>query len=84
MVKLLAVLSCLVFISGCDGIKPDVQNNPLIEPDHEYEIDTWGANSEIYEFTPRANKGYSCVFVMLDSGGDMSLQCFPKAKANKP
>jgi len=70
-------LSALL-VSGCDAIVPDVQNNPLVEPDFEYEIDTWGYNSEVYEFTPRANKNYTCVFVMLDDGSDMGLQCFPK------
>ncbi len=69
-----------LIISGCDALDPDIQNNPLIEPDFEYEIDTWGSNSEVYEFTPRSNKSYTCVFVMLDSGGDMGLQCFPKGK----
>jgi len=50
----------------------------LIEADYEYEIDTWGANSEIYEFTPRSNKSMTCVVFILDSGGAMGLQCFPK------
>jgi hypothetical protein len=76
-----AILIILVAaLTGCDALDPDVQNNPLVEPDFEYEIDTWGANSEVYEFTPRANKNYICVFVMLDDGSDMSLQCFPKGK----
>lgn len=74
--------STLIFLTipilGCDAINPDIQNNPLMEPAFEYEIDTWGSNSEVYEFTPRSNKNYTCVFVMLDSGNDMGLQCFPK------
>lgn len=72
----------LVALTGCDSLTPDIQNNALVEPDHEYEIDTWMENSEVYEFTPRSNKDYTCVMVMLDSGNDMGLQCFPKAVAN--
>ncbi len=76
---LLLVISLTALLStGCDAIDPDIQNNPLVEPDHEYEIDTWRANSEVYEFTSRANKNYTCVFVMLDNGRAMGLQCFPK------
>lgn len=55
----------------------------LIQPDHEYEIDTWGSNSEIYEFTPRSHTGYTCVMLMLDNGNAMGLQCFPKPNYNK-
>jgi len=50
----------------------------LVQPDHEYEIDTWGFNSEVYEFTPRSHTGYTCVMLMLDSGKAMGMQCFPK------
>lgn len=50
----------------------------LIQPVHEYEIDTWGTNSEIYEFTPRSNTTHTCVVFILDSGSSTSMQCFPK------
>ena len=50
----------------------------LVKPTYEYEIDTWGANSEIYEFTPRSNTNYTCVMLMLDNGKDVGFQCFPK------
>ena len=78
--KTVLVVSLLFLLctTGCDGLKPDIQNNSLMEPDHEYEIDTWMENSEVYEFTPKSNSAYTCVFVMLDSGDDMGLQCFPK------
>lgn len=77
---ILAILVSLasMSINGCDGLVPDIQNNSLIEPDHEYELDTWLENSEVYEFTPRSNKNYTRVFVMLDSESGMGLQCFPK------
>lgn len=74
------VLVCLVLlfiVIGCDGAA-DINSFSLAQPDHEYEIDTWGSNSEIYEFTPRNNTDYTCVMFMLDNGSDMGLQCFPK------
>ena len=50
----------------------------LIKPTHEYEIDTWGSNSEIYEFTPRSNTSITCVTFILDNGNSVSMQCFLK------
>ena len=55
----------------------------LIQPTHEYEIDTWGSNSEIYEFTPCSNTGKSCVVFILDSGKSTSMQCFDKPQTVK-
>ncbi len=49
-----------------------------MKPDYEYELDTWGSNSEIYEFTPKANKKMTCIMYMLDNAKAMGLQCFPK------
>jgi len=66
-------------LSGCgDGAITTGSTNDLMTPDHNYEIDTWGTNSEIYEFTPKSNNEKTCVFVMLDSGDAMGLQCFDK------
>ena len=80
---LLATAIPFMLLTGCDSFSPDIQNNALMEPDAEYEIDTWGSNSEVYEFTPRGNPNYTCTFVMLDSGKDMGLQCFPKPEAKE-
>jgi len=75
---ILLILTALV-ITGCsDGAFTTVTTGDLMDPDHSYEIDTWGSNSEIYEFTPKSNTNRTCVFVMLDSGAAMGLQCFDK------
>jgi len=75
------LLSGLLLLTGCsDGIFTTTTTNTLITPDHNYEIDTWGSNSEVYEFTPKSNLQKSCIFVMLDSGKAMGLQCFDKQK----
>ena len=67
----------LFLLSACDG-GPDIHGFKLIQPDHEYEVDTWGFNSEVYEITPRNNHNYTCLMWMLDSGSSMSIDCFPK------
>jgi len=76
--KIIVSVIALFSLTACDSTTVDMQNNSLVEPDHEYEIDTWGSNSEVYEFTPRSNTQKVCVMLMLDSGRDLSLQCFDK------
>ena len=51
----------------------------LVTATHEYEIDTWGSNSEVYEFTPRSNTNMTCVVFMNDAITSVTMQCFPKA-----
>jgi len=74
----LAALAIFALSSCSDGAISAFSTGDLITPDHSYEIDTWGSNSEVYEFTSRANPNVTCVFVMLDAGNDMGLQCFNK------
>ncbi len=69
----------IIAFSACDGIV-DTNSYPLVQPTAEYEIDTWGSNSEIYEFTPKTDTTKTCVMAILDSGASMSLQCFTKGK----
>lgn len=76
--KIIVSVIALFSLTACDSTTVDIQNNSLVEPDHEYEIDTWGSNSEVYEFTPRSNTQKVCVMLMLDSGRDLALQCFDK------
>lgn len=79
MKRLLVVGFLVAVLSGCDnGVFTTATTNALEKPDYNYEIDTWGSNSEVYEFTPKSNTGKSCVMFMLDSGAAMGLQCFDK------
>lgn len=81
MNKSVLVVTLVALLSGCsDGIFTTPTTGELVDPDYFYEIDTWGSNSEIYEFTPKSNKSKSCVMFMLDSGRAMGLQCFNKEK----
>ena len=78
--KKVIVLIFMLLLAGCsDGMFTTTTTNDLAQPNYNYEIDTWGSNSEVYEFTPKSNTNKTCVFVMLDSGKAMAMQCFNKA-----
>jgi len=55
-------------------VKNNGMGNPVYDTDHYYEIDTWGTNADVFEFTPRSNTDYTCVVV----GGDHSMSCVPR------
>ena len=79
MLKAVTLATVVLFMSGCEsGLFTTPSTGDLMTPDHSYEIDTWGSNSEIYEFTPKSNTNKSCVMLMLDDGSSMGLQCFDK------
>jgi hypothetical protein len=63
-----------MFLAACDGT-PDANSFPLQQPVAEYELDTWGTNSEVYEFTLKSVPNKTCVMLMLDSGKAVGLQC---------
>ncbi len=83
-ILLLASALALGTVGCSDGLIATPTTSKLVDPDHAYEIDTWGSNSEIYEFTPKSNPNVSCVTFMLDSGAAMGLQCFDKPIKEKP
>jgi len=72
--KLIFAILLAGILSGCDGTT-DTNSFPLEQPTAEYELDTWGYNSEVYEFKTKTDPVQTCVMVMLDSGNDMGLQC---------
>ena len=76
-IKLVAILTVLLGITGCD-IVSSPSTYDLVQPTEEYEIDTWGSNSEVYEFQSKVNPNYTCMMLMLDNGKAVGLQCFPK------
>jgi hypothetical protein len=79
LIVLLSVL--LVSLSGCNGSAGEY-GGKLIRPVNVYEVDGWGSNPDIYEFTPDGHPHMTCL--ILTSGGDSAngLQCFEKKKAN--
>ena len=50
------------------------------KPQRHYEVDAWGFDPDIYEFTPEGHPHMTCL--ILVSGGDTSagISCFPKAR----
>lgn len=79
---LIALLTSTSFLllAGCSS---ETRNLPDQKADYAYELDTWQENSEVYEFTPKANPDRACIMLMLDSGADMGLSCFPKGTQGK-
>ncbi len=78
-IVVLTFVSSLV-LTGCNS---ETRNLPDQKPDYAYELDTWQENSEVYEFTPKASPDRACIMLMLDSGADMGLSCFPKGTQGK-
>lgn len=62
------------------GVKP---TEKLLDPVRVYEVDAWGSNPDIYEFTPVGHEHMTCL--ILVSGGDTAggMECFPKEQPNK-
>lgn len=51
---------------------------PQQQVDHEYELDTWGTDVDVYEFTPRPNPDISCIIV----SSSIALECFNKKEVS--
>lgn len=51
------------------------------KPNYAYTVDTNGFNPRVYEFTPKGNPNYICVysFISGEKGANTAMQCFPKA-----
>lgn len=49
----------------------------LQQPDYAYELDGWGSNPDVYEFTPKSNPNWACIVVGETPRGST---CFPKAE----
>jgi len=74
MLKRVSIIIILLNLAACSA----PSTFPLQDPDASYELDTWAENSEIYEFTPKANSNIACVVFILDNLNTASMQCFPK------
>ncbi len=75
MKKLLLVLLSASMLTACLDGEVDTSGNDLILPEHYYEVDGWGANPDIYEFTPRSNTAMACIIYKETKTG---FQCIPK------
>lgn len=76
MSKLLIGIMGVVLLSGCDGVvnpSPDELISPV-----SYEIDGWGSNPDIYEWTPKGNTNYFCMYVVSGADSPAGMFCMPK------
>lgn len=82
MKKILLGIMALGVLTSANAFFTSKVSSPttgkLVSPTHEYEIDTWGSNSEVYEFTPRSNRSMTCVVFMNDAITSITMQCFKK------
>ncbi len=78
-----AAAALLLFaLTACDdGAFTTPTTNDLVSPAANYELDTWGANSEIYEFSPKLAPEKHCIVFLTDSINAATMQCFDKAAA---
>tara|TARA_R110002050_G_scaffold106937_7_gene217134 strand:+ start:872 stop:1135 length:264 start_codon:yes stop_codon:yes gene_type:complete len=76
----LSILIALLCV-GCNG-SAELHGNKLLIPTNVYEVDGWGSNPDIYEFTPEGHLHMTCL--ILTSGGDSAngLECFPKKSSD--
>jgi hypothetical protein len=77
---IILLLATILVITGCDGT-PSANTWPLSAPDNSYEIDAWGSNPDLLEFTPKGNSDYFCVLAVSGSDDLKTMFCMPK-KAN--
>jgi len=74
--KLLVAVAAMGLLSACNG--PANTTGVLIDPVRTYEVDGWGSNPDILEFTPMAHPDKTCL--ILVSGGDKAagIECWDK------
>lgn len=83
MKKLLIAVVVLLTLSACQPQSTKNGGGVLIMPDREYEVDGWGSDPDIYEFTPVGYPHMVCLIVV--SGGDSTggMECFLKKAPQK-
>jgi len=77
--QLLIGITAALLLVGCgSGAFTTPSTAELITPLH-YELDTWGANSEVYEFTTQMRGSgitrQHCVVFITDSLAATAMQC---------
>jgi len=69
----------LLAVGGCDGT-PSANTWTLSQPENVYEIDAWGSNPDLLEFTPKQNPDYFCVLAVSGADELKTMFCMPKKK----
>ena len=83
MKKLSLLLLTSMFVAGCDA-QTNSDSWPLYQPEQAYEIDAWGTNPGILEFTPKGNPDYFCILAARGGVNRLkSIFCMPKKKSEE-
>jgi hypothetical protein len=79
--RLAVVFTILLAVAACDG-NPSAKSWPLEQPENAYEIDAWGTNPDLLEFTPKGNPGYFCVLAVSGMDELKTMFCMPKKEGS--
>lgn len=83
MKKLLIPALAVLGLSACGDSGTGVPaDSKLLDPVRVYEVDGWGANPDIYEFTPVGHEHITCLILVSGSDKAGGLECFEKKKGN--
>lgn len=75
----IGLVASAALLTGCDGV-PDATTWDLEQPSAYYEIDAWGTNPDLLEFTPKGNADYFCVLAVSGSDKLKTMFCMPKGQ----
>lgn len=79
MKKLKYILGAIILGFGVMSCTPAMAfGTPLVKPDAYYEIDTYGSNSDVYDFTPKSAPHMTCTSFLLDDLNAMGVDCYLK------
>lgn len=76
-VLIVAIVSMLGLTACGDaglGVNP---SEALLKPVRVYEVDAWGSNPDIYEFTPVGHEHMTCLILVSGEDNSTGLECFP-------
>ena len=76
-ILLLLLIALAAVLTACDGT-PNTTSWPLEQATHSYEIDAWGTNPDLLEFTPKQNPDYFCILAISGSDSLKTMFCMPK------
>ena len=71
------ILTALLILAGCDGAA-NPSTYDLDKPTAAYEVDAWGVNPDIYEFTPKGNDDYFCALAVSGMDDLVAMFCMPR------
>lgn len=81
--KKLLLIVVSVLIIGCTDGPVSTATWTLQQPSAAYEIDAWGTNPDILEFTPEGNPNYVCMLAVSGTDNLRTMFCIPKPEESK-